>query len=184
MAVILERQGRTADAAKLYTRPISTEPALAPRRAAGPGAHRRGQKARRLDPQRRGRRGRRPVRHRRLAHRRSPAPMSRSSICAWRFICAPIWRWPRSCWPTASRRCSKYRRRDRDLSRGSTRPRPITAWRRCRRRCDEARLDHNDDAIADLKALAAGRPEGQRDLDRAGRAYRDDRQIRRGGRRL
>ena len=151
------------------TASLPAKAALAPVVTAGPGAHRRGQEARSADPQRRGRRRRSAVRHRRLADRRARAPMFRSSICAWRCICGPIWLWRRSCWPTASRPC-----RNIDDAIGDLSPdRQVLAL-----------LPHGGGAggaatkrgwtrttppSRDLKALADADPNDSESLDRAGR---------------
>ena len=111
----LERKGRTADASKLYTGPYRRSRRLPPSRSAGwrasPPAKSPNALIRNAEDGAAealfGIAARSPT---------SPAPMSRSSICAWRFICAPIWRWPRSCWPTASRRCANTTRRSRSIA--------------------------------------------------------------------
>jgi Flp pilus assembly protein TadD len=67
----------------------------------------------------------------------------------------PTWAWRSFCWPTASKPCASSSRH-RHLS--SIEPsRPITAWRRCRRRWTAA-AGQDDEAIAGLKKLVQSQP--------------------------
>ncbi len=153
--------------ATLYEKFVG-EAGVAPIAQRRPGAACRQQQARALHPQRRGRRGGRPVRHRRVAERsiqrRSLDPLSAHGALS----AGPIWRWPIFCWPTGSRRWAKYEEAVaiyREIDKSS----PYYRMAATQAAVDESRLDHKASAIADLQSAGGGLSQRQRELDRAGR---------------
>ena len=89
--------------------------------------------------------------------RSDAAPTSRSSICGWRSICGPISIW-RVLLADRLESLAEIRRRDRRLSHVDQ-VSPYYRLAAVEIALDEARLDKNDAAIADLKAADGERSE-------------------------